>query len=245
MFVVDVMSRVPVYEQIIKQVEEQVLTGILKEGDKLPSVRSLSVKLSINPNTIQKAYTELDRRQLIITVPGKGSFISEKAIEVVGANSREKMTELNKIIRELALAGVTKEEIINSIEEGDKSIIPNIVAINVLDSFDDLRMNLNRVLNNSDWANESCLILLNVEDEEVELLERFAIHHNVSMIMVKENDIITVNQKNILDINHTYLFKSLKNKDFSEMIHHLSNSLNEANAHYEDIVNAFKYLTNK
>ena len=117
MFVVDVMSRVPVYEQIIKQVEEQVLTGILKEGDKLPSVRSLSVKLSINPNTIQKAYTELDRRQLIITVPGKGSFISEKSIEVVGANSREKMTELNKIIRELALAGVTKEEIINNIEE--------------------------------------------------------------------------------------------------------------------------------
>lgn len=117
MFVVDVMSRVPVYEQIIKQVEEQMLTGILKEGDKLPSVRSLSVKLSINPNTIQKAYTELDRRQLIITVPGKGSFISEKAIEVVGANSREKMTELNKIIRELALAGVTKEEIINNIEE--------------------------------------------------------------------------------------------------------------------------------
>ena len=117
MFVVDVMSRVPVYEQIIKQVEEQVLTGILKEGDKLPSVRSLSVKLSINPNTIQKAYTELDRRQLIITVPGKGSFISEKAIEVVGANSREKMTELNKIIRELALAGVTIEEIINNIEE--------------------------------------------------------------------------------------------------------------------------------
>mgnify|MGYP000971611175 FL=1 len=117
MFVVDVMSRVPVYEQIIKQMEEQVLTGILKEGDKLPSVRSLSVKLSINPNTIQKAYTELDRRQLIITVPGKGSFISEKAIEVVGANSREKMTELNKIIRELALAGVTKEEIINNVEE--------------------------------------------------------------------------------------------------------------------------------
>ena len=117
MFVVDVMSRVPVYDQIIKQVEEQVLTGILKEGDKLTSVRSLSVKLSINPNTIQKAYTELDRRQLIITVPGKGSFISEKAIEVVGANSREKMTELNKIIRELALAGVTKEEIINNIEE--------------------------------------------------------------------------------------------------------------------------------
>ena len=132
MFVVDVMSRVPVYEQIIKQVEEQVLTGILKEGDKLPSVRSLSVKLSINPNTIQKAYTELDRRQLIITVPGKGSFISEKAIEVVGANSREKMTELNKIIRELALAGVTKEEIINNIEEVFIGFSISVIIVNVV-----------------------------------------------------------------------------------------------------------------
>jgi GntR family transcriptional regulator len=117
MFVIDVMSRVPVYEQIIKQVEEQVLTGILKEGDKLPSVRSLSVKLSINPNTIQKAYTELDRRQLIITVPGKGSFISQKAVEVVGASSREKIPELAKIIRDLALAGVTKDEIIRNVNE--------------------------------------------------------------------------------------------------------------------------------
>ena len=115
MFVIDVMSRVPVYEQIIKQVEEQVLTGILKEGDKLPSVRSLSVKLSINPNTIQKAYTELDRRQMIITVPGKGSFISQKAVEVVGA--REKIPELAKIIRDLALAGVTKDEIIRNVNE--------------------------------------------------------------------------------------------------------------------------------
>ena len=117
MFVIDVMSRVPVYEQIIKQVEEQVLTGILKEGDKLPSVRSLSVKLSINPNTIQKAYTELDRRQMIIAVPGKGSFISQKAVEVVGASSREKIPELAKIIRDLALAGVTKDEIIRNVNE--------------------------------------------------------------------------------------------------------------------------------
>ena len=117
MFVIDVMSRVPVYEQIIKQVEEQVLTGILKEGDKLPSVRSLSVKLSINPSTIQKAYTELDRRQMIITVPGKGSFISQKAVEVVGASSREKIPELAKIIRDLALAGVTKDEIIKNVNE--------------------------------------------------------------------------------------------------------------------------------
>lgn len=161
-------------------------------------------------------------------------------------DANEHCVEQRNIVPDLlAVNYFSKEEIMNSIGQGEKSIVPNIVAINVLDSFDDLRMNLNRVLNNSDWANESCLILLNVEDEEVEILERFAIHHNVSMIMVKNDDIITVNQKDILDINHTYLFKSLKNKDFSEMIHQLSNSLNEANEHYEDIINAFKYLTNK
>ena len=178
-------------------------------------------------------------------IDAKKILNSNKDYKLVYDANEHDIEERNLVPDLLAVNYFSKEEIINSIEEGDNSIIPNIVAINVLDSFDDLRMNLNRVLNNSDWANESCLILLNVEDEEVELLERFAIHHNVSMIMVKENDIITVNQKNILDINHTYLFKSLKNKDFSEMIHHLSNSLNEANAHYEDIVNAFKYLTNK
>ena len=178
-------------------------------------------------------------------IDAKKILSSNKDCKLVYDANEHSVEERNLVPDLLAVNYFSKEEIMNSIEDGDKNIIPNVVAINVLDSFDDLRMNLNRVLNNSDWANESCLILLNVEDEEVELLERFAVHHNVSMIMVKENDIITVNQKNILDINHTYLFKSLKNKDFSEMIHHLSNSLNEANEHYENIINAFKHLTNK
>ena len=111
MFVIDVMSRVPVYEQIINQIEEQIMTGILKEGDKMPSVRSLSVKLSTNPNTIQKAYSELDRRQMIVTVPGKGSF------EALGVNVREKLPKLNQIVRELALAGISKDEIIENVNK--------------------------------------------------------------------------------------------------------------------------------
>lgn len=117
MFVIDVMSRVPVYEQLIKQVEELVLIGVLKSGDKMPSVRSLSIKLSINPNTIQKAYTELDRRGLIITVPGKGSFISDVAGQIVEEKSRGKMDNLNQIVTELAYAGVTKEEVIQAVEK--------------------------------------------------------------------------------------------------------------------------------
>lgn len=114
---IDVMSRVPVYEQIINQVEEQVLKGILRGGDKMPSVRSLSMELSINPNTIQKAYTELDRRRLITTVPGKGSFISEEADSIVEANTRERMNEFVKLAKELALAGVSKKEMIDAIEK--------------------------------------------------------------------------------------------------------------------------------
>lgn len=117
MFVIDVMSRMPVYEQIIKQVEEQILIGVMKAGDKMPSVRSLSVHLSINPNTIQKAYTELDRRGLIITVPGKGSFIREDAADILGENSRQKLEKFADLIKELTYAGVTKEEVLQIVDD--------------------------------------------------------------------------------------------------------------------------------
>lgn len=122
MFVIDVMSRVPVYEQLINQVEEQILTGLLNSGDKMPSVRSLSVSFSINPNTIQKAYTELNRMKLIITVPGKGSFVSSQALNILGTSSREKMPEFKQAIKELALAGITKSEIMEAVDEVFKNL---------------------------------------------------------------------------------------------------------------------------
>ena len=121
MFTIDVMSRVPVYEQLIKQVEDQVLKGI-KEGDKMPSVRSLSMELSTNPNTIQKAYMELDRRGILVSVPGKGSFISAEALKIVGNQSKEKLSDLKEIVRKLAYAGVSKSEITDMIEEVYKKI---------------------------------------------------------------------------------------------------------------------------
>ena len=122
MFTIDVMSRVPVYEQLIKQVEDQVLKGIMKEGDKMPSVRSLSMELSTNPNTIQKAYMELDRRGILVSVPGKGSFISAEALKTVGNQYKEKLSDLKEIVRKLAYAGVSKSEITDMIEEVYKRI---------------------------------------------------------------------------------------------------------------------------
>ena len=98
-----------------------MLKGIMKEGDKMPSVRSLSMELSTNPNTIQKAYMELDRRGILVSVPGKGSFISAEALKIVG-KSKEKLSDLKEIVRKLAYAGVSKSEITDMIEEVYKKI---------------------------------------------------------------------------------------------------------------------------
>lgn len=117
LFTIDVMSRIPVYEQLIKQVEDKILIELLKTGDKMPSVRSLSVNLGVNPNTIQKAYSELERRHITITVPGKGSFISEHAMEVISMKSRGKIESLQDIVRELSLAGVSRDEVIEAVDE--------------------------------------------------------------------------------------------------------------------------------
>jgi len=117
MFQIDAMSRTPVYEQIISQLERFVLKGILKKNDQLPSVRSLSMELSINPNTIQKAYSELDRKGMIYSVPGKGCFVSEKAFEILSKSNRGRLSELEKFITELAYSGLDKTEIIECVEE--------------------------------------------------------------------------------------------------------------------------------
>lgn len=117
MFIIDLMSRVPVYEQIIRQTESHILMGILKPGDKMPSVRSLSIHLSVNPNTIQKAYTQLDMRKIIHTVPGKGSFVSDDAITVIEKSSRKQLDDLTNVVHNLAIAGVRKEEIMEVIDQ--------------------------------------------------------------------------------------------------------------------------------
>ena len=116
MFSIDVFSRVPVYEQIIKQTEDYVSNGLLSPGDKIPSVRSLSVTLSVNPNTIQKAYSELDLRGIIFSVPGKGCFITENAKEIVNQKKRGQLDVLSSLLKELATAGTPKEDILAIID---------------------------------------------------------------------------------------------------------------------------------
>ena len=111
MISIDKMSRVPIYEQIETEIKSLVRAGILKSDDKIPSVRALSLQLSINPNTIQKAYLSLDRQGIINSVAARGSFVSENALAILTKAERKKLPELETMMVELLLAGIGKEEL--------------------------------------------------------------------------------------------------------------------------------------
>ena len=117
MFQIDVMSRKPVYEQLVDQVERFILRGVLKPDMQMQSVRSLSVDLAVNPNTVQKAYSELDRRGIVYSVPGKGCFISPGALESIGERKRSELDQFTRMVQELALAGIRKAEVLSCVEE--------------------------------------------------------------------------------------------------------------------------------
>ncbi len=117
MFSIDPMSRRPVYEQLVEQVETYVLKGILQPGNQMPSVRNLSLELAVNPNTVQKAYSELDFSGIIQSVPGKGCFVSENAVKTIEKKKRSTLRVLKDQLKELRLAGIAKDEIIEIVNQ--------------------------------------------------------------------------------------------------------------------------------
>lgn len=110
----------PIYTQIMDGFREQIVTGILCQGDRLPSVRELACQLTINPNTIQRAYRELEMEGWIASVPGKGSFVCG----VPSGPQREQLALLenfDKVVDGLIALGTSREELIRRIEQGGKS----------------------------------------------------------------------------------------------------------------------------
>jgi len=107
----------PIYTQIIDGFREQIATGCLQPGEKLPSVRELATSLAINPNTIQRSYRQLEMEGWILTVPGKGCFVCE------GDHFRERERDrwyaaFDEATMALIALGVTKESLTDRIREG-------------------------------------------------------------------------------------------------------------------------------
>jgi GntR family transcriptional regulator len=115
MLAVDKMSRTPIYEQIVDGVKREIITGLLKERDQLPSIRELSVLLSTNPNTVQKAFVELDRAGIIVSTPGRGCFVAEGAIEKIRESLSNKIEEIKELTRMLVNAGVDENAVIEAV----------------------------------------------------------------------------------------------------------------------------------
>ncbi|AHV95858.1 GntR family transcriptional regulator [Paenibacillus sabinae] len=111
MFELDVRSRRPIYEQLTDKIKELILYGILRSDEQLPSVRTLSAQLTVNPNTIQKAYRELEREGYIYSRPGKGSFVSPAQQGTNAAKKAEVREELLRLMAEAVYLGFTEAEI--------------------------------------------------------------------------------------------------------------------------------------
>ena len=95
-FILDLTSGVPYYRQVIKQVEMAIADGRLRKGSKLPTVRSLAVHLQINPNTVARAYNEMEIRGIVNTQQGTGTFISDKKIDL---SLEERASILDSLVR--------------------------------------------------------------------------------------------------------------------------------------------------
>jgi GntR family transcriptional regulator len=116
------LSGVPVYEQIVKQTENFILTGIMQGDSPMPSVRAVAAEISANPNTIQKAYTQMLGRGLIYAVPGKGSFVSADARDKLREECRQNLAEIERLSAQFAHAGIDKQTVIDAVERGYASV---------------------------------------------------------------------------------------------------------------------------
>lgn len=107
----------PIYEQIRDELQKLILTGVIPPGEKLPSVRELAQELAINPNTIQRAYRELEQGGYIDSVPGKGNFAALKQ-EAASQRRAELILQLRQTAAELRSLGATKAELLDWVSEG-------------------------------------------------------------------------------------------------------------------------------
>ena len=114
LYMIDLQSRVPIFEQIVGGIKNMILDGEIKPGEKLPSVRELAKTLGVNPNTVTKAFQTLEREKIIYTVPGRGSY----AADIITEKLKEEAFEaFDSAVRNAFRAGLSKEDLIERMED--------------------------------------------------------------------------------------------------------------------------------
>ncbi|WP_028515569.1 GntR family transcriptional regulator [Ruminococcus flavefaciens] len=108
MFSIDLTSRIPIYEQIYHKIVNLIINGTLAENDQLPSVRSLAKSTGVNPNTVSKAYQELERNGVIYSVPGRGSFVSAQNYDEF---RKKVLTDFDSTVNEAFEKGISPEDL--------------------------------------------------------------------------------------------------------------------------------------
>ena len=110
---IDFNASKPIYEQVIDEIKKQIARGEIKPGDKLPSQRKLAKDIQVNPNTVQRAYREMEILDLVETKRGRGTFIKDDDKVIKEINEQMAHSAVEKFITEMVSIGFEKEEIIN------------------------------------------------------------------------------------------------------------------------------------
>ena len=117
MFQIDLKNRKSIYEQVVDGCKEMIIGGSLKPGDRIPSVREMSAKLTVNPNTIQKAYSRLEADGWIYTVAGRGAFVSDERHEAGKQQLDTIYEQIGALITELRYLGEGSADIVRRLTE--------------------------------------------------------------------------------------------------------------------------------
>lgn len=116
MFQIDLKNRKPIYEQVVDNFKKLIIKGILKEDEKVPSIREMSKILTVNPNTVQKAYRELENKGYFYTVHGQGTFISTPEKECDPKEKKLLYDQLGETLDQLKFFGEEKKDIMDFVE---------------------------------------------------------------------------------------------------------------------------------
>ena len=120
----------PVYEQIVDGFKKLIMTGLIKKDEKMPSVRELASQYAINPNTIQRAYRDLENDGYIYSVPGKGSFAVD-VNEISGKHIAEIYDRLDTVLKDFDIAGESREHVADYVLNNKKSL-PDFGSIEMI-----------------------------------------------------------------------------------------------------------------